>query len=437
MLTQQKISIFWFRRDLRLSDNTALNQALQGPFPVLPLFIFDSNILDMLESRQDARLTFIYDEVLKLYKQFSANGFTMLIKLGAPLEVFKLLCQEFNVAAVYTNRDYEPYAKERDQQLGSMLESRGSRLLDFKDQVIFDRNEILNGSGEAYKVFTPYSKKWLQKLYETQFPSTADSFSYKNFYLLKEAPEPPTLAALGFSRSSLPIPGRLPDTAIIRQYDQTRDFPGQEGTSRLGIHLRHGIISIRQLVQEALYLNQTFLKELIWRDFYMMILDHNPHVVQQAFKPAYDRIPWRNREDEFERWCQGRTGIPIVDAGMRQLNQTGFMHNRVRMITASFLTKNLLIDWRWGEAYFAGKLLDYELASNNGGWQWAAGSGVDAQPYFRVFNPLSQAKTYDRDYRYIRQWVPEWDTPAYPKPMVDLKESRATAIATYKKHLNG
>ena len=437
MSEKQKICIFWFRRDLRLQDNTGLAAALKGSYPVLPLFIFDTSILTTLENKQDARLSFIHEEVLGLQQQLKESGFSMLIRRGKPLEVFKDLLQEFSIASVFTNRDYEPYAKERDTEIQEYLWGQGCHFCDFKDQVIFDRQEILSGSGQAYKVFTPYSKKWLEKLKEVSLPAEAVAFSGGNLLQLENNPAPPTLESLGFRKSLLPLPKRSLNRELIRSYHQTRDYPAQEGTSRLGLYLRHGSLSIRQLVQEARQLNDTFLKELIWRDFYMMILDHNPQVVQQAFKPAYDTIPWRQEEEAFERWCQGRTGIPLVDAGMRQLNQTGFMHNRIRMITASFLTKNLLIDWRWGEAYFAEKLLDYELASNNGGWQWAAGSGVDAQPYFRVFNPDSQAKTYDPQHKYIREWVPEWGTPAYPAPIVDLKESRARAIALYKKHLNG
>lgn len=437
MSTKQKISIFWFRRDLRLHDNAGLRQALQGPFPVLPLFIFDTNILHRLENRQDARLYFIYNEVLRLYKQLKEEGIPMLVCHGNPLEVFRELTRQYALAAVYTNRDYEPYAKERDRQVNEYLAGQHCAFHDFKDQVIFDRDEILNGSGKAYKVFTPYSKKWLEKASRLSAATASEPLAGANFLRGEASAEPPGLEALGFSASSLPLPARVLNRQLIRNYHQNRDYPAQEGTSRLGLYLRHGVLSIREVVQEAMQLNDTFLKELIWRDFYMMILDHNPQVVTMAFKPAYDRIPWRNDEEAFDRWCRGQTGIPIVDAGMRQLNQSGFMHNRVRMITASFLTKNLLIDWRWGEAYFAEKLLDYELASNNGGWQWAAGSGVDAQPYFRIFNPHSQAKKFDPDGTYIRQWVPEWGSTAYPAPMVDLKASRADAIATYKKHLNG
>lgn len=435
METKQNISIFWFRRDLRLQDNTALTQALKGPYPVWPVFIFDTTLPDESTNRQDTRLSFMYGEVESLYHRLRKEEGSLLVRHGKPLEVFKDLAASYAIKSVYTNRDYEPYAKARDREIQAFLQGRGVQFLHYKDQVIFDRKEILSEAGEPYRVFTPYSKKWLQKLHSGSLPAMPDPFSFGNFYRPENQPNFPAPESMGLSRTVLPLPARTVKNKLIRQYHQTRDFPGLEGTSRLGIHLRYGTRSIRQLAQQAMGLSETFLKQLIWRDFYMMILDHHPQLVNQALKPAYDRIPWRNNEEAFEKWRQGCTGIPLVDAGMRQLNQTGFMHNRLRMITASFLTKNLLIDWRWGEAYFAEKLLDYELASNNGGWQWAAGSGVDAQPYFRIFNPRTQAKTYDPDNAYIRQWVPEWNTPHYPQPMVDLKESRAAAIAVYKESL--
>lgn len=436
MQAQQKISIFWFRRDLRLQDNAGLSKALQGSCPVLPVFIFDTSILEKLENQQDARLTFIYDELCQLHQQLRQAGSQLLLLHGKPLDIYKKLSNEFSIEAVYTNRDYEPYAKNRDSEVQQYLERQGIRFYAFKDQVIFEGTEILSGSGTPYKVFTPYSKTWLQAIRPEMLQShTTEPYFYR-FYQVNEAAAIPSLASLGFERSTVHIPSRAWPDEKIKIYDKRRDFPYEEGTTHLGIHLRHGTISIREAVAKAMTLNTTFLNELIWREFYMMILDQNSQVVSLAFKPKYDRIPWQNKEEDFSKWCEGKTGIPIVDAGMRQLNETGFMHNRVRMITASFLCKNLLIDWRWGEAYFAEKLLDYELASNNGCWQWAAGSGVDAQPYFRVFNPESQAHKFDREYRYIRKWIPEWGTDAYPPPMVNLKESRANAIALYKKHLN-
>lgn len=437
MQLQQTISIFWFRRDLRLHDNKGLAKALQGPYPVLPVFIFDTNILEKLDNRQDARITFIYDQLRMLQEQIRKAGSSLLVKHGNPLDIYKQLSNEFTIEAVYTNHDYEPYAKKRDSEVQQYLHTKGIRFHSFKDQVIFEGTEICSGAGTPYKVFTPYSKTWLKTLRPDHLKPHLTEHAFSNFQQLTEADPFPSLLSLGFKRSLLPIPSKLWPEEKIKAYHKMRDYPDKDATTRLGIHLRHGTISIREAVAKAQSLNTTFLTELIWREFYMMILDHNPHVTEQAFKAKYDRIPWQNKEEDFMKWCEGKTGIPMVDAGMRQLNESGFMHNRVRMITASFLCKNLLIDWRWGEAWFAEKLLDYELASNNGGWQWAAGSGVDAQPYFRVFNPESQANKFDREYHYIRKWIPEFGTSGYPEPMVDLKESRAKAIAHYKKHLNG
>ena len=436
MSTKHKISIFWFRRDLRLEDNTALYHALKGPYPVLPLFIFDSLILDKLEDQDDARVSFIFDVVCRIYQQLKERKGNLLIKHGRPLEIFKSLSHQFDIGEVYANGDYEPYALERDKRVSNFLQEQGILFHTFKDQVIFEKEEILSDTGAPYKVFTPYSKKWLKKLSPHSLSPYPSQDHLTNLYNFFPAPSPPSLESLGFKRSNIQIPSQRISLEKITQYDQKRDFPFEDGTSRLGIHLRFGTISIRHLVQKALELNEKYLQELIWREFYMMILFHHPYVVEKAFKPQYDKIPWQNKEADFNSWCEGKTGIPLVDAGMRQLKQTGFMHNRVRMVTASFLTKNLLIDWRWGEAWFARYLLDYELASNNGGWQWAAGSGVDSQPYFRIFNPETQAKSYDAQQQYIRQWIPEFGTNRYPEPMVDLKESRAFAISYYKKHLN-
>jgi deoxyribodipyrimidine photo-lyase len=436
MHVQQTISLFWFRRDLRLQDNTGLIQALKGPYPVLPVFIFDKSILENLENNKDARVTFIYNEVCRLQKQLRETGGSMLIMEGYPLDIFKKLSNEFTIGTVFSNRDYEPYAKKRDFAIQQYLKEKGIPFHSFKDQVLFEGSEILSGSGIPYKVFTPYSRSWMEAFQTSKLHINTENTLFSNFYQLQPSLPPPSLASLGFQQSHLIIPPRDISESRILQYDQKRDYPCKDASSRLGIHLRFGTISIRDLVAKAWAFNKTFLQELIWREFYMMILDNHPYVTERALKPAYNHIPWRNNEEDFQKWCQGRTGIPLVDAGMRQLNETGFMHNRVRMITASFLSKNLLTDWRWGEAYFAEKLLDYELASNNGGWQWAAGSGVDAQPYFRVFNPESQAHKFDPEFRYIKRWIPEFGTDAYPAPMVNLKESRAKAIAHYKKHLH-
>ncbi|NVJ85816.1 MAG: deoxyribodipyrimidine photo-lyase [Algoriphagus sp.] len=430
----EKITLFWFRRDLRLDDNSGLFYALQQEKNVLPLFIFDLNILEKLEDEDDARVGFIHDQITKLKSQLEEKGSSMIVRIGKPLEVYQSLLKEYSIQAVYTNRDYEPYAKERDEQVSSLLNNHGVEFFTFKDQMIFEPGEILNGSGEFYKVFTPFSKIWLDA-FKNQNVEPLKNPQWNNLYVTKPLPLP-SLEEVGFKKSSIEIPPMETDEDIIRQYDQTRNYPAKKGTSRLGIHLRFGTISIRKLAKLAAKLNATYLNELIWREFYMTILAYNPQVVDRAFKPAYDQIPWRNNEEEFKAWCEGKTGYPIVDAGMRELNATGYMHNRVRMIVASFLTKHLLIDWRWGEAYFARKLLDFELASNNGGWQWAAGTGTDAQPYFRVFNPESQTEKFDKDMKYIKKWVPELGTDSYPKPIVDHKFARQRAINTYKEALN-
>lgn len=429
----KKITLCWFRRDLRTDDHTALFYALQQEKEVLPLFIFDKNILEHLEEKADARVQFIHRKINELKSFFEQKGSSLLIKYGRPEEVYADLLSEFDIQGVYTNRDYEPYAKERDGKIEAMLKTKNISLLSFKDQVIFEPGEILNGSGEFYKVFTPFSKNWLEKFKQTKIHPLSEP-NWKNLVSTQPLPSI-SLEEMGFQPSPIEIPSAVADQDIIRHYDETRNFPAQKGTTRLGIHLRFGTISVRKLAQVASQLNDTYLNELIWREFYMMILAYNPQVVDKAFKPAYDRIPWRNNVQEYKAWCEGKTGFPIVDAGMRELNATGYMHNRVRMIVASFLTKHLLIDWRWGEAYFAKKLLDFELASNNGGWQWAAGTGTDAQPYFRVFNPDSQTEKFDKDLRYIKKWIPELGTNSYPKPIVDHKFARTRAIETYKKAL--
>ena len=429
----KKISLCWFRRDLRTEDQTALFYSLQQEEQVLPLFIFDRHILDVLEDKTDARVSFIHTQITRLKAFFEQQGSSMLVRYGHPEEIFQELLTEYEVQSVYTNRDYEPYAQSRDSQVEALLGEKNIPFLSFKDQVIFEPGEIVNGSGEFYKVFTPYSKNWLEKFRTTRVQPLPTA-NWKN--LVQSSPLPmPSLTDMGFAPSPIEIPSSELDEEIVRHYEERRNFPAQRGTSRLGIHLRFGTLSIRKLALKAISLNATYMNELIWREFYAMILGNAPQVVDRAFKPQYDRIPWRNNEAEFDAWCAGTTGYPIVDAGMRELNATGFMHNRVRMIVASFLTKHLLIDWRWGEAYFAKKLLDFELASNNGGWQWAAGTGTDAQPYFRVFNPDSQTEKFDKDLTYIKKWIPEFGTAAYPKPIVDHKFARNRAIETYKKAL--
>ncbi|MCG8320733.1 MAG: DNA photolyase family protein [Cytophagales bacterium] len=430
----QPISIFWFRRDLRLEDNTALMAALSGEYPVLPIFIFDRNILDDLKSKSDPRVTFIHDVLQNLHSQLQKKGCGLQTYYGKPTEVWKRIVQAYNVKVIYANRDYEPYARERDKAVYMFLKERNIGFISKKDHVIFEKNEVIKDDGEAYKVYTPYSKRW-KSLFNTKPPECYPNASETNNWLPVTGPEVIPLSKMGFRRSSMAIPsGKIPEE-IIKDYDQKRDIPAIKGTSRLGIHLRFGTISIRQLVRNASVWNEKYLNELIWRDFYQMILWHFPHVVNENFNKKYDGIQWRNNRGEFNRWCEGKTGYPIVDAGMRELNATGFMHNRVRMITASFLTKHLLIDWRWGEAYFAEKLLDYELASNNGGWQWAAGTGVDAAPYFRIFNPDTQTRKFDEQHQYIKKWVPEYQDFSYPDPVVDHKSARERALKVYKEAL--
>lgn len=429
-----KINLFWFRRDLRFIDNTALYYALKETKDVLPIFIFDKNILDKLEDKADARVEFIQSTLEGMNKDLESKGSGIRTFYSTPIEAYKQLIQEYEIEAVYTNRDYEPYAKKRDREVESLLKENEIDFFTFKDQVIYEYEEIVSGSGSFYKVYTPYSKSWKEK-YKANNPEIKSSgLRFENWVKLKDN-KVHSLEEMGFKATDIKIPSSEIEQEVLKHYDEKRNYPAQDATSRLGIHLRFGTISIRQLAEKAISLNETFLNELIWRDFYAMILANNPHVVDKAFKPEYDQIPWQQDEEGFEKWCKGKTGYPIVDAGMRQLNQTGYMHNRVRMIVASFLTKHLLIDWRWGEAYFAKKLLDFDLASNNGGWQWAAGTGTDAQPYFRVFNPQSQTEKFDPDLKYIKKWVPEYGTDKYPAPMVEHKFARERAISTYKKAL--
>lgn len=428
------MNIFWFRRDLRLHDNAGLYHALRSNQPVMPLFIFDRTILDKLENRSDARVEFIHNALRDLQDQLSKRGSSLLVRHGSPLEVWRTLVGEFRIEQVFTNRDYEPYARERDAQVAGFLKQSGVAFHSFKDQVIFETTDVLKEDGAPYTVFTPYSNKWRAHLNRSSFTSFHTQKHFGNFRKWK-ARAFPSLAQLNFRKSKMAFPSATPASSIIEKYNTSRDYPGREGTTRLGVHLRFGTISIRDLARLARQKNEVFLNELIWREFYMMILWHFPHVVKGSFKREFDAIKWRNDEEEFRRWCEGSTGFPIVDAGMRELNATGYMHNRVRMITASFLTKDLLIDWRWGEAYFAKQLLDFELSSNNGGWQWSAGTGCDAAPYFRIFNPEAQTKKFDPDYLYIRRWVPEWDDLSYPPPMVDHKAARARCLQVYKKAL--
>lgn len=427
----QPISVFWFRRDLRLTDNAGLYHALRAGHPVQPVFIFDTTILGKLPSPKDARVEFIHQALTRLDTDLQKLGSSLLVMHGEPQEAYAQLLAKYEIKAVYANHDYEPSAIARDTAIAALLKEQGIAFHTFKDQCIFEKLEVAKDDGTPYTVFTPYSRKWKQKLndfYTKPYPAEA---YYRHF--LQTAPfSIPSLSAIGFEPTDLEIPPASVDHELIKHYQQNRDFPAIAGTSHLSVHLRFGTLSIRTLVRKAQALSETWLNELIWRDFYMMILANFPQVDRRAFKPQYDKVLWRNNEQEFERWCQGRTGFPIVDAGMRELNATGFMHNRVRMIVASFLVKDLLIDWRWGEAYFAARLLDFDLSANNGGWQWAAGSGCDAAPYFRVFNPTEQTKKFDPKLDYIRRWVPEFESIDYPLPMVDHAQARLRALNTYK-----
>jgi len=426
-MAKHKVTLFWFRRDLRLEDNTGLFNALQSGFPVIPLFIFDDEILDNLP-KEDARVNFIYDSLEKINTELKANGSSILIKKGKTFEVWQSLIEEFDIQNVFFNKDYEPYAIKRDLAIAELLQQNNIESFSFKDHVIFEEKEITKADGLPYTIYTPYKNKWLEKYHlsgqapEYDTKSLLSNFAKTQFTF-------PELSKIGFERSTIKV---LPHNLTqIGNYKEIRDFPALDGTSYLSPHLRFGTVSIRKLVNWANRKNQTFLSELIWREFFIQILFSFPKCVNHNFKPAYDGIQWRNNEDDFKRWCSGTTGYPMVDAGMRQLNETGYMHNRVRMVVASFLCKHLLINWQWGEAYFAEKLLDFELASNVGNWQWAAGTGCDAAPYFRVFNPEIQLKKFDEKGIYIRKWIPEFDL-GYNEPMVEHAFARDRAIATYK-----
>lgn len=430
-----KVSLFWFRRDLRLDDNNGLFQALSGEYPVLPLFIFDTEILNSLSDKADKRVNFIYREVSCLKKEIESKGCSLLVKYGNPVEIFKELLLEYDIKRVFANRDYESYSKKRDSQIESIMRENGVEFSLYKDVVIFDNLEVTKKDGTPYTVYTPYSKVWKEKL-SSMGTGYFNSVSLLHRFLKVEKFKMPTIEAVGFLKTQIDFPSAIINEAVISEYDKNRDFPYLDGTSRIGIHLRFGTISIRNLVNYAVRLNQIWLNELIWREFFFMILSNFPYVETRSFKPAYDFIEWRNDPDDFEKWCNGETGFPIVDAGMRELNQTGYMHNRARMIVASFLTKDLLIDWRMGEAYFAEKLLDYELASNNGNWQWAAGCGCDAQPWFRIFNPSEQQKKFDKDKLYIEKWLKISNGEYKITPITDHTIARERAVIAYKSALS-
>jgi len=430
---QDKLNIFWFRRDLRLDDNVGFYKALHGKHPVLPIFIFDTEILDELP-KDDARVTFIYEELQKMRKEFQKHDSSIALYHGKPKEVFEEITSEYNIQNVITNHDYEPYATKRDIEIKQFLSEKNIGCYTYKDQVIFEKDDVVKDDGDPYVVYTPFMKKWKATFNsETNLKIYYTSEHLKSLVQHTRLPNI-ELSDLGFEKSSIKIPNYDVTPTTIQQYNKTRNFPAQDATSHVGPHLRFGTVSVRKMIKKAIAeQDETFWQELIWREFFMQILWHFPETVDTAFRKKYDRVEWRNNKEEFELWKQGKTGYPMVDAGMRQLNETGYMHNRVRMVVASFLCKHLLIDWRWGEAYFAEKLLDYELASNVGNWQWAAGSGVDAAPYFRIFNPTTQIEKFDKDKKYIKKWVEEFDTDSYPEKMVDHKEARERALTTYKK----
>ena len=429
------VNIFWFRRDCRLVDNAALYHALKGNKPVIPIFIFDRHILDKLEDKKDRRVAFIHSAITGIQEELKKIAASLEVYYDFPGDVFQQLIEKYDIHNVFTNHDYEPYAIGRDESIEKLLAGASITFRTFKDQVIFDKNEIVKDDGTPYTVFTPYSKKWKSKLAAFHYKAYP-SENYSAHFYKQEPFSIPSLESMGFEKIDETFPSSMLKEELIVKYHKQRDYPAVNGTSRIGVHLRFGTVSTRDLVKQAMQHNATYLNELIWRDFYQMILWHFPKVGNgHAFKAQYEFIEWRNDEKEFQRWCEGSTGYPIVDAGMRELNATGFMHNRVRMIVASFLTKHLLIDWRWGEAYFAQKLLDFDLASNNGGWQWASGSGCDAAPYFRIFNPYLQTRKFDPKFHYIRKWVPEFEEFTYPKPIVEHEFARQRCLEIYSKAL--
>lgn len=427
-------ALFWHRRDLRIDDNAGLHKALKS-YKVIPVFVFDTTILKQLP-KDDQRVLFIHGVIADLQEAYRKHGSDLEIVHGDPVEEIPRLAAKFNVEAVFLNRDYEPVAIMRDETVFNSLKEAGIALIGTKDQVIFEKHEVVKDDGKPYSVFTPFSKKWKSTLTDFYLRSYPTSGYLHNLYQFTTG-EIPLLKNLGFEeKQTVEFPSEKFPHGIISDYDKTRDIPSIHGTSRLGVHLRFGTISIRKLVREAMDKNGVYLNELIWREFYQMILYHFPHSAKDAFRTQYDNIRWEYDEAQFDRWRNGKTGYPLVDAGMRELAQTGFMHNRVRMVTASFLSKHLLIDWRWGEAWFALKLLDYDAASNVGGWQWAAGCGCDAAPYFRVFNPEAQQQKFDPKMEYIKKWVPEFGTDNYPEPMVEHKWARERAIQRYKEGLS-
>lgn len=429
-MNSAKINIFWFRRDLRPDDNRGFYEALQSGHKVLPVFIFDENILSELP-KDDARVTFIHQLLEKINAEFISVKHSLAVFFGNPEAVFEKLIAENQIDTVFTNHDYEPYSRKRDKAVYQIFKANDISFKTYKDQVIFEKAEIVKDDATPYVVYTPYSNKWLEHFRKIDIKHYPSEYHLEN--IAKHSYPFLSLTEIGFTASKISVPDYDTSKSLIHDYEATRNFPALDKTSKLSPHLRFGVVSIRKMVQKANQEeNKTFLKELIWREFFMQILWHFPHTVNKSFRPKYDKIKWVYSEMNFKKWCEGKTGYPIVDAGMRELNETGHMHNRVRMIVASFLCKHLLIDWRWGEAYFAEKLLDYEQSSNIGNWQWAAGSGVDAAPYFRIFNPEEQMKKFDKEQKYIKKWVKEFGTNDYPEPIVDHKEARERCLKVYK-----
>lgn len=429
-------SIFWHRRDLRIDDNAGLFHALKNSKEVQPIFIFDSTILNKLHNN-DQRVIFIHKAINKLKKEYQKYNADLLVFHGNPIELIPQIVSDFDANKIFINRDYEPSAIARDKQIYNLLKLKSIDFIGSKDHVIFEKDEVIKQDGKPYTIFTPYSRKWKEKLNEFYLKQYPVERYINNLVIHKNSTNLISLKEMGFSDEIHHFfPSDIPNLEFIESYNLNRDFPALNQTTRLSVHLRFGTISIRKLAILAKELNETYLNELIWRDFYQMIIYYFPQSVNESFKKQYDAIGWDNNESLFKLWCEGKTGYPIVDAGMRELNATGFMHNRVRMIVASFLTKHLLIDWRWGEAYFAEKLLDYEQASNVGGWQWAASSGCDAVPYFRIFNPTSQQEKFDKEFLYVRKWLKEYGTPLYPKPIVDHKIARENTLNRFKTALS-
>ena len=430
-------NLFWHRRDLRIEDNSGLFKALTSGQKIQAVFIFDSNILNLLSDKEDARITFIYREISRLKAEYQSLGADLLVLYGDSIEIIPQLALEMGAESVFTNRDYEPKAVLRDTRINELLAKNKIKFIGAKDHVIFEKDEITKGDGSPYTIYTPYANKWREKFKDqTQTPFPTENY-FHHLAPINSAQQLLSLEEMGFKENKkIDFPPLTIPTEILQNYHETRDYPSIKGTSKLSIHLRFGTISIRKLVQVASTKNPVYLNELIWRDFYQMIIHHFPQSVKEAFKVKYERIEWEHNEIHFNAWCEGKTGYPLVDAGMRELNNTGFMHNRVRMVVASFLCKHLLLDWKWGAAYFAEKLLDFEEASNIGGWQWAAGCGCDAAPYFRVFNPTLQQQKFDPKFDYIKKWVPEFGTKAYPEPIIEHTFARDRVINRYKTALN-